>query len=108
MLWFGAKCRDLVDQLSGTADPVSQAIVLTSLGNAGDTRTLDTIRAYQSSEDPRVRAGVAQAVRRISDPGADQVLAHLYRDPDESVRYSALDAIGERSSSPALVAAVST
>ncbi len=98
---------DLVNQLGAAQSPVDKSLALGALGNAGDPATLDAIGAYQDSADPSVRAAVAQAVRRIPGADADQALAALCQDGTPAVRFSAVEAIGERASSPALITAVS-
>jgi HEAT repeat protein len=98
----------LTQQLQGAKDPGAQAAVLTALGNAGDPNTLETIRGYITSPDPSVRAAAGQALRRIPGQDADALLVQLCSDPSPAVRYSAVDAIGERQSSSALVSIVST
>jgi HEAT repeat protein len=86
----------LTDQLARATAPGQQAAVLTALGNAGDPATLDTIRAYLTSDSDKVRAAAAQALRRITGADADQLLATLCTDPSGDVRLSAVDAAGER------------
>jgi hypothetical protein len=98
---------DLVNQLAMAQSPADKALALGALGNAGDPATLDAIGANEDSADPSVRAAVAQAVRRIPGSGADQTLATLCQDGTPAVRFSAVQAIGERASSPALITAVS-
>lgn len=98
----------LTDQLAGAKTAGEQATVLTALGNGGDPTTLDRIREYQTSDSASVRAAVAQALRRIADAEADQILAALCMDPSADVRFSAVDAIGERAFSEVLANALST
>lgn len=98
----------LTDQLAGAKTSGEQATVLTALGNSGDPSTLDTIREYLTSDSASVRAAVAQALRRIAGAEADQMLATLCPDPSADVRFSAVDAIGERAFSAVLANALST
>lgn len=98
---------DLVTQLGAAQSPADKTLALGALGNAGDPATLDAIGAYEDSADPSVRAAVAQAVRRIPGSDADETLATLCQDGTTAVRFSAVQAIGERASSPALITAVS-
>ncbi|HVY26181.1 MAG TPA: HEAT repeat domain-containing protein [Polyangiaceae bacterium] len=100
--------QTLTTQLSGTSDAGSQAAVLTSFGNAGDPATLDVIRAYVVNPEPRVRAAAAQALRHIPGQDADALLVRLCADANEDVRYSALDAVGERTPSQVLIATVAS
>jgi HEAT repeat protein len=98
---------ELTHQLATSTDPAAQAAVLTSLGNAGDPTTTETIRRYVASPDPTVRAAAAQALRRIPGPDADAMLAALCGDAVPNVRYNAADAIGERAPSSVVTLAVS-
>jgi HEAT repeat protein len=97
----------LVHQLADASAPGAQAAVLTALGNAGDPATLDAIRPYLASDAASVRAAAAQAVRRIAGAEVDQILAALCMDRSPDVRFSAVDAIGERESSAMLADALS-
>ena len=97
----------LTGELSSTTDPGTQAAALTALGNAGDPDTLQLIRGYVTSGEASVRAAAAQALRRIPGSEADALLAQLCTDADANVRYSAIDAIAERSPVAVLVAATS-
>jgi hypothetical protein len=97
----------LLGQLAAARTPGEQSLVLTALGNAGDPATLDAIAGYQQSDDAAVRAGVAQAVRRIDGPQADAMLASLCGDPAAGVRLAAVSAADQRPASAALTGAVS-
>ena len=53
-----------------------------------------------------MRVAAAQSLRRIDDSRAEQWLSRLAGDADDSVRFSAIDAISERKPSPVLARAV--
>lgn len=97
----------LSEQLSSAADGPHQAAVLTAIGNAGDPQMFNTIRSYADSSSEDVRAAVAQALRRIPGTEAEPLLAQACSDGSVQVRYSAVDAIGERPPAGALSEAVS-
>ncbi|HVU02958.1 MAG TPA: HEAT repeat domain-containing protein [Polyangiaceae bacterium] len=104
---LASDARDtLTTQLSSATTASEQAAALTALGNAGDPSTLDTVRAYLTSESVEVRAAAAQALRRIPGFDADQLLAATCSDPAVDVRFSAVDAIRERQSAPVLATAL--
>ncbi len=97
----------LTQELASATTPGDLVRALTALGNGGDPTTLDNIRAYVTSVDPRVRAAAAQALRRIPGPDADSLIAQLCADSVDDVRLDAVDAAHERAYSPALVSAIS-
>ena len=98
--------RALQDELAGAKTPYDLVATLTAFGNAGDATLLREIRDRMTSDDPAVRAAAAMALRRIPGPDADALLATLAADPAESVRYRAVQAIGERTPSPTLADAL--
>lgn len=79
-----------------------RTMLLTALGNAGHPDSLESIRRFVEHGSIEVRAAAAQALRRIPGETADGLLAKLSEDPDENIRFSAMDAISERSASPVL------
>jgi HEAT repeat protein len=97
----------LSQDLEGATTSYQRIAALTAFGNAGDVTLLEQIRQQMTSDDPAVRAAAATALRRIEGPDADALLATLAADPAIPVRYGAVDAIGERTSSASLAGALS-
>src|SRR5262249_6926773 len=89
-------------QLSAAVTDQERTMLLTALGNAGHPDSLESIRRFVEDGSVGVRAAAAQALRRIPGETADSLLVKLSEDPEENVRFSAIDAISERSPSPVL------
>jgi hypothetical protein len=98
--------RGMTSELSTSKSDDRRAVLLTALGNAGQSESLEVIEPQTRADSPQVRTAAAQALRRIPDARADELLIKLIQDPDGSVRYSALDAISERSPTAQLARAI--
>jgi HEAT repeat protein len=88
--------RELVHELDNSTSPDDQLVRLIALGNAGPDDALTSIGRMMGSTSENLRAAAATALRRITQPGADEMLAVLLNDPSPVVRASALRALAER------------
>lgn len=97
---------DLIDRADQAPDAESRRQALIALGNAGDRAAVTTAGLYAQDSAPTVRAGAAQALRRMPGQEPDEILASLLLDDDKRVRLSALDALAERAPVAASVAQI--
>ncbi len=72
--------RQLTENLNSSADPDEQAVLLSAIGNYGGSEVLDDIAPYFSSTDDRVRASAYDALRRMDDPQAVELLARSVKE----------------------------
>lgn len=98
----GSLLAALERRLSAAMTERERATLLTALGNAGHPDSLGSISRFVEHGSIEVRAAAAQALRRIPGETADGLLVKLSEDPDKNIRFSAMDAISERSTSPVL------
>jgi HEAT repeat protein len=98
----GSLLAALERRLSAAMTDRERTTLLTTLGNAGHPASLGSISRFVEHGSIEVRVAAAQALRRIPEETADDLLVKLSEDPDENVRFSAMDAISERSASPVL------
>lgn len=92
----GSGINYLLNELGQSKSEYEGRALLEALGNAGQIDALPVIAKYANDPAPRLRGGVAQSLRRIESPAADELLAQLLQDMDPSVRALALDAVSER------------
>jgi HEAT repeat protein len=94
---------DLVGRLAATGDRAAQAAILHALGNAGDARALPALQPFLTSDDPSLRRAAVEALRLLSEPSVDGLLAQaMLADADPAVRRAAVFASSERAVGPLL------
>ncbi len=98
--------KELVHELQTTSSLDDQLARLIALGNAGPADAIDAIRPSLTSSNENIRAAAAQALRRIEDDHADELLLILLTDESPIVRVSAIGAVGERKPTQQAVARI--
>jgi hypothetical protein len=96
----------LRDRLAEAKTLPEIALCLDALGNTGDERALPLIEPFLRSPSPELRDAAIPALRLIPGERPDQLLAALAVSSDEAARKLAVQAMGHREPSPALLAAL--
>lgn len=86
----------LVERLHDAQSRDQRALALAALGNAGLAEDDARVARHASDADPRVRAQVAVALRKIDTPLAHDTLFSLVSDGSADVQARALNALGAR------------
>lgn len=90
--------RDLVTPVIGLLDdqePLVQKEAIWTLGEMGGVEAREALRRMITNEDADIRAGAVSALGRIGDEESVVLIKNaLSSDPDDSVRFAAVDALG--------------
>ena len=98
----GPLVRKLTDPASGIMGASA-----TALGKIGDRDALPALAAAAQLGPPPRQLAAMEALGRLHDPSVADILGHLLRDPDSTVRTAAIRALAERedpASLPGLIA----
>lgn len=98
----GPLMRKLTDPASGIMDAAA-----TALGKIGDKAALPSLAAAAQLGPPPRQLAAMTALGRLRDPSVADILGHLMREPDTTVRTAAIRALAERedpASLPGLIA----
>ncbi len=87
----GPLLRKLSDPASGIMGAAA-----TALGKIGDKAALPALAAAAQLGPPLRQIAAMEALGRLRDPSVSEILGHLMRDPDGSVRTAAIRALAER------------
>jgi hypothetical protein len=83
--------KRLITNLTDTDDPKEQGLILRAISNYGGAEVLDDIDPYFTAADQEVRTSAYDALRRMDDPAAIEVLAeHYATEQDPKVQLAAL------------------
>lgn len=86
----------LVKGLDEADSEWNERMALMAIGNFGSSSALDVVAARFGSEDDAVRGAAYDAVRKMSDPRAQQLLMDAYdRDTVPALRLQVLKTLGE-------------
>jgi len=106
-----ASLTRLLQEVQQQSDPDRARLLLDALGNSGAPRAIEGLSPKLDSDDARLRASSAYALRHVQDPQADRLLADamlsdeapavrldalramLYRDLSEETRAALIDAL---------------
>ena len=95
--------QKLLEALRTGQEPGRRRELLTALGNAGLAENVKDIGALSNSEEPSVRAAVANALRKTQTPEAESKLVGLTGDSNQHVQDAALVALQEYQLRPDLL-----
>jgi hypothetical protein len=97
----------LVKRMLSAEDVDEKAILLRGIANAGDTRALNAVRPFLSSEVATIRLAAVQALRLMAHPDVDHLLSErLEKEERADVKQTVFDTISVRPASDVLVNAL--
>jgi hypothetical protein len=88
--------RQLSENLSRTTDAGEKALTLSAIGNSGNAGLMETVAPYLASSDETLRGAAFDALRRMEDPKAQELLIGSYASQTSpEVKAAAIKALSE-------------